>query len=115
MPGRFLLGDGTTSRSGARADPLRERPFKFMQVPESSAYATIFLLSSSSSLPTANSAEGSNDHVGTIVLKIKRIRRVEDAPANVVDRLPDGVLASRRAGDLCVGYVSVTRDRYDRY
>lgn len=111
MPGRFLLGDGTTSRSGARADPLRERPFKFMQVPERSASPTIFLLSTCSTPSIANGGEGSNDHVGTIVLKIKRIRRIEDAPANIVDKLPDSVLGSRKAGDLCVGYVSVTRDR----
>lgn len=40
VPGRFLLGDGIASRSGARADQYRERPFKFMKIPDNGAHTS---------------------------------------------------------------------------
>lgn len=108
VPGRFLLGEGIASRSGARADPYRERPFKFMEVPENSAQAHAHLHCGIliHDFVAADGAADSNADAGTIVLKIRRVRRVEDTEANAVEVLPDSVLTKRKPGDLCVGCVS---------
>ena len=34
VPGRFLFGQGITSRGGVRASKSTERPFMFQKVPE---------------------------------------------------------------------------------
>ncbi|KAF7338133.1 hypothetical protein MVEN_02038100 [Mycena venus] len=74
VPGRFLFGDGETSRSGRieEDEPLNQSVNK--------------------------------DGVGTITLRIKRIQRVAGRPANPVQQLPATTLGKRKAGDLCVSF-----------
>lgn len=89
VPGRFLLGEGTAYRSGARSGPYKERPFTFTSVPGN----------------TDDTSENAKPGVGTIVLKIKRVDRIACQPANAIQPLPitSTIPAKRRAGDLGIG------------
>ncbi|RXW17327.1 hypothetical protein EST38_g8517 [Candolleomyces aberdarensis] len=89
VPGRFLLGEGIASRSGVRSSHLTERPFMFTKVTEDAVGDT----------------DASKQDVGTIVVKIKRVNRVDSRPANAVQQLPTtSVLGKRKAGELSVGF-----------
>lgn len=44
VPGRFLAGEGVTSRSGIRASHMTEKPFLFTKVPQKSEFYIAFLL-----------------------------------------------------------------------
>ncbi|EAU88761.2 hypothetical protein CC1G_01134 [Coprinopsis cinerea okayama7 len=87
VPGRFLFGEGVSSRSGLRSSHMTEKPFVFTKVPQEE-----------------DSAE-SNKDAGTIVVKIKRVKRVAARPSNPVRPVGD-VAASgkKKVGDLCVGF-----------
>ncbi|KAJ6525648.1 hypothetical protein B0H19DRAFT_1198196 [Mycena capillaripes] len=87
VPGRFLFGDGETSRSGVRSSARTERPFIFQKIEEDE--------------PATQSV---NKDVGMITLRIKRIQRVAGRPANPVQQLPSTTLGKRKAGELCVGF-----------
>jgi len=88
VPGRFLFGDGETSRSGVRSSARTERPFIFQKIEEDE--------------PLNQSVN--KDGVGTITLRIKRIQRVAGRPANPLQQLPSTALGKRKAGDLCVSF-----------
>ncbi|KAJ6497040.1 hypothetical protein C8R47DRAFT_1113605 [Mycena vitilis] len=87
VPGRFLFGDGETSRAGVRSSARTERPFIFQKIEEDEP-----------------SAQSVNKDVGMITLRIKRIERVAGRPANPVQQLPSVTLGKRKAGELCVGF-----------
>ncbi|KAJ7271985.1 hypothetical protein B0H12DRAFT_673370 [Mycena haematopus] len=87
VPGRFLFGDGETSRSGVRSSATTERPFIFQNIEEDE--------------PLNQSV---NKDVGMITLRIKRIQRVAGRPANPLQELPNSTLGKRKAGDLCVSF-----------
>jgi len=97
VPGRFIFGDGETSRGGVRSGANTERPFAFREVEED--------------VPSTHSA---NKDVGMIILRIKRIRRVAGRPANPVQQVPSLILGKRKAGELCVGFAE-DRQTYDQY
>jgi len=97
VPGRFIFGDGETSRGGVRSGANTERPFAFREVEEDS--------------PSTHSA---NKDVGMIILRIKRIQRVAGRPANPVQQVPSLILGKRKAGELCVGFAE-DRQTYDQY
>ena len=108
VPGRFLLGEGIASRSGVRSSHLTERPFMFTKVSEDAGACCSYHIS----IPffklyfAVGDTEASKQDVGTIVLKIKRVNRVESRPANAVQPLPTTpILGKRKRGELCVGSV----------
>ncbi|KAF8212025.1 hypothetical protein K438DRAFT_1805820 [Mycena galopus ATCC 62051] len=87
VPGRFLFGNGETSRSGVRSSATTERPFIFQNIEEDE--------------PLNQSV---NKDVGMITLRIKRIQRIAGRPANSLQELPSATLGKRKAGDLSVGF-----------
>ncbi|TFK42431.1 hypothetical protein BDQ12DRAFT_696056 [Crucibulum laeve] len=85
VPGRFLFGEGMTWRGGVRTSQATERPFMFQKVPEN--------------------ADGSaNKDIGTIVLRIKRVKRVAAHIPNVIQSVPGSALGKRKAGDVYAGF-----------
>ena len=111
MPGRFLFGQGITSRGGVRASKSTERPFMFQKVPEIGTFPVpffpawywgLFLVADSPQRSAAKEA-------GMITLKIKRITRVFNRPPNAIQSIPGlAVLGKRQVGDLCIGSESST-------
>jgi len=90
VPGRFLFGQGITSRGGVRASKSTERPFMFQKVPEN---------------VTDSPQQAAAKEAGMITLKIKRIQRVFNRPPNAIQSLPGlAVLGKRQVGDLCIGF-----------
>jgi len=90
VPGRFLFGQGITSRGGVRASKSTERPFMFQKVPE---------------IVTDSPQRAAAKEAGMITLKIKRITRVFNRPPNAIQSLPGlAVLGKRQVGDLCIGF-----------
>jgi len=90
VPGRFLFGQGITSRGGVRASKSTERPFMFQKVPE---------------IATESPQRAATKEAGMITLKIKRIKRVLNRPPNAIQSLPGlAVLSKRQVGDLCIGF-----------
>ncbi|KAJ3775410.1 hypothetical protein EV361DRAFT_793872 [Lentinula raphanica] len=87
VPGRFLLGSGTTSRSGVRTSKNTEAPFIFKKS------------ESGATLSTSSKSEA-----GMIILKIKRIDRIAPRPANAYHDLTKVLPAQPTAGDLCAGF-----------
>jgi len=98
VPGRFLFGEGETSRTGVRSSARTERPFIFQNIEEDE--------------PLTQSV---NKDVGMITLRIKRIQRVAVRPANPIQELPSTVaLGKRKAGELCVGF-GEDRQAFDQF
>jgi len=97
VPGRFLFGDGETSRAGVRSSARTERPFIFQKIEEDE-----------------HSNQAVNKDVGMITLRIKRIQRVAGRPANPVQQLPSITLGKRKAGELCVGF-GEERQTFDQF
>jgi len=98
VPGRFLFGEGETSRTGVRSSAKTERPFIFQNIEEDE--------------PLTQSV---NKDVGMITLRIKRIQRVAGRPANPIQELPSTVaLGKRKAGELCVGF-GEDRQTFDQF
>jgi len=90
VPGRFLFGQGTTSRGGVRASKSTERPFMFQKVTE---------------IATESPQRATAKEAGMITLKIKRIKRVFNRPPNAIQPLPGlPVKGKRQVGDLCIGF-----------
>ncbi|KAJ6597087.1 hypothetical protein DFH09DRAFT_111444 [Mycena vulgaris] len=87
VPGRFLFGNGETSRQGVRSSTTTERPFVFQKIDQDEP-----------------SAHAVNKDTGMITLHIKRIQRVASRPANAIQHIPSVVLGKRKAGDLCVSF-----------
>ncbi|KAK2466795.1 hypothetical protein APHAL10511_001053 [Amanita phalloides] len=88
VPGRFLFGEGTACRGGVRTSPTTERPFVFQKVHEDV-------------VPTVQA--GAKD-IGMITLRIKRVTRMANKPANAFQVLPSMVAGKQQAGDLCIGF-----------
>ncbi|KAJ3905043.1 hypothetical protein F5879DRAFT_21407 [Lentinula edodes] len=86
VPGRFLLGSGTTSRSGVRTSKDTEAPF-------------VFKKSQDTTPSTASKSEA-----GMVTLKIKRVDRVSPRPANAYQDLTKIAPAQPNVGDLCAGF-----------
>ena len=111
MPGRFLFGDGATSRGGVRSSRAGERPFLFRKVEEPSGESMLGLLVVKLDQPNnliglASSKEKAAKDAGMVTLKIKRVKCLTGRPANPIQSVPPaGVLGKRKAGDLCVGCV----------
>ncbi|KAF8798159.1 hypothetical protein BYT27DRAFT_7203868 [Phlegmacium glaucopus] len=90
VPGKFLYGQGITSRGGVRASKSTERPFMFQKVPE---------------IATESPHRTAAKEAGMITLKIKRIKRVVNRPPDGIQPLPaPAVLGKRQVGDLCIGF-----------
>ncbi|KAJ3934499.1 MAG: hypothetical protein NXY57DRAFT_914731 [Lentinula lateritia] len=87
VPGRFLLGSGTTSRSGVRTSKDTEAPFVFKKS------------QGGTTLSTASKSEA-----GMVTLKIKRVDRVSPRPANAYQDLTKIAPAQPNVGDLCAGF-----------
>ncbi|TFK30088.1 hypothetical protein FA15DRAFT_630990 [Coprinopsis marcescibilis] len=88
VPGRFLFGEGVASRSGIRASHMTEKPFIFTKVPQKS-----------------EPGEETNKDAGSIVLKIKRIKRTEGRPSNPVQQVTSVAASGKKpVGDLCIGF-----------
>ncbi|KAF5315578.1 hypothetical protein D9611_004853 [Ephemerocybe angulata] len=98
VPGRFLLGEGVASRSGAKSDPINERPFVFTKVPEE--------------ITPDDDTKTPNADVGTISVKIKRVNRVGVRPGNQQYVSTTSIPAKRKAGDLAAGF-SAQQERSD--
>ena len=60
--------------------------------------------SSEPSVDGKSDTKGPVKDAGMIILKIKRIKRVDGRPANPLQPIPS-VLGKRKVGDLCIGYV----------
>ncbi|KAJ3877290.1 hypothetical protein F5051DRAFT_408989 [Lentinula edodes] len=87
VPGRFLLGSGTTSRSGVRTSKDTEAPF-------------VFKKSQGDTTPST----ASKSEAGMVTLKIKRVDRVSPRPANAYQDLTKIAPAQPNVGDLCAGF-----------
>jgi hypothetical protein len=92
VPGRFLLGSGTTYRSGVRTSKTTEAPFVFKKIQDSK-----------DGLEASPSAS-SKSEAGMITLKIKRVTRTAPRPANSYQDLSKIPQARPSAGDLCTGF-----------
>lgn len=97
VSGRFLFGHGEASRDGFRTGATTERPFMFMKVDESSEPR----------LPPKQANE-----TGTIILRIKRIKRTTSKVANRIQPTP--VEVASRTREHCIGY-GPERDTYEQY
>ncbi|KAJ3863480.1 hypothetical protein EV359DRAFT_82334 [Lentinula novae-zelandiae] len=108
VPGRFLLGSGTTSRSGVRTSKDTEAPFvfkksqggvflRFVSLHFFLAYETLH--TKGTTLSTASKSEA-----GMVTLKIKRVDRVSPRPANTYQDLTKIAPAQPNVGDLCAGF-----------
>ncbi|KAJ3814941.1 hypothetical protein F5876DRAFT_31730 [Lentinula aff. lateritia] len=86
VPGRFLLGSGTTSRSGVRTSKDTEAPFVFKKSQD------------------ATPSTASKSEAGMVTLKIKRVDRVSPRPANAYQDLKKIAPAQPKVGDLCAGF-----------
>ena len=109
VPGRFLFGQGITSRGGVRASKSTERPFMFQKVPEIGMSRYFIFLPCNTDLfsillATESPQRAATKEAGMITLKIKRIKRVLNRPPNAIQSLPGvAVLSKRQVGDLCIG------------
>ncbi|KAF5357898.1 hypothetical protein D9756_001414 [Leucocoprinus leucothites] len=74
-PGRFLHGEGTAWRGGVRTGPASERPFIFQKIEENDS--------------SLDNSIATNKDVGTILLRIKRVRLVAAASPNAIQQLPE--------------------------
>ncbi|KAF5373850.1 hypothetical protein D9758_000678 [Tetrapyrgos nigripes] len=88
VPGKFLLGSGEAVREGARVSQTTQRPFMFQTVQEEHRHG---------------SSTSTNKDVGSILLKIKRIKLGAVRPPNDFRSIPSGP-GHNRAGEA-----------YDRY
>ncbi|KDQ33459.1 hypothetical protein PLEOSDRAFT_152889 [Pleurotus ostreatus PC15] len=96
VPGRFLFGSGTASRAGVRSGPNTEKPFVFLRVGEEEGDGGGGVDASSSLKPKKD--------LGTIILRIRRVLRVEGCPANPIKAVPSKVLGKRKTGDVGIGF-----------
>ncbi|KAH0583727.1 hypothetical protein H2248_009334 [Termitomyces sp. 'cryptogamus'] len=90
VPGRFLFGCGTASRQGVRTSLSTERPFVFQKVDQA--------------VENISALEGSSKDSGMIILRIKRVARVETHPPNPMLELPSTYVGKRKPGDHCIGF-----------
>ncbi|KAF9500483.1 hypothetical protein BDN71DRAFT_1427350 [Pleurotus eryngii] len=96
VPGRFLFGTGTASRAGVRSGPNTEKPFVFLKVGEEEE--------GGGGGVDAFSSSKSRKDLGTIILRIRRVLRVEKCPANPIKAVPSKVLGKRKTGDVGIGF-----------
>jgi hypothetical protein len=92
VPGRFLLGSGSTYRSGVRTGKYTEAPFEFKRYQGST---------------NCNGASPSSPisklEAGKITLKIKQVKRVSPRPANKIQDLTQAP-RTQQVSDLCTGF-----------
>ncbi|KAJ3574832.1 hypothetical protein NP233_g1499 [Leucocoprinus birnbaumii] len=96
-PGRFLHGEGEAWRGGVRTGPTSERPFVFQRVDEN--------------FSSSNDPNTMNKDVGTIVLRIKRVRIAEAATPNAIQQLP-GTSGGRNGMRVGFGIEQPTYEQY---
>ncbi|EMD38001.1 hypothetical protein CERSUDRAFT_93526 [Gelatoporia subvermispora B] len=90
VPGQFLFGTGTAERGSMRVGEAQERPFMFAAVEEDTQ-------------GTPNKP-GSNKHVGTIMVKIRRVKRTSPHAPNAPQTPPKFPRGRRSTGETCVGF-----------
>ncbi|KAF4603802.1 hypothetical protein EYR38_004218 [Pleurotus pulmonarius] len=93
VPGRFLFGTGTACRGGVRSGPNTERPFVFLKVGEEEE-------AGDGDTPLSKSKQD----VGTIIVRIRRVQRVDQHPANPIQPVSGKVLGKRKTGDVGIGF-----------
>ncbi|KAE9409534.1 hypothetical protein BT96DRAFT_969937 [Gymnopus androsaceus JB14] len=89
VPGRFLLGQGATYRSGVRTSKDTEAPFEFKKCQGGT---------------NASPSSSISKESGMITLKIKRVDRVSPRPANICQDLTQAPQAQQQVSDLCTGF-----------
>ncbi|KAH7913756.1 hypothetical protein BJ138DRAFT_1058502 [Hygrophoropsis aurantiaca] len=89
VPGRFLFGEGSASREGVRTGLTTERPFVFAQHHDEGSSSRI--------------QQCSRD-VGTIMVKVKRVRLTGAKAANALQKLPDSTAVKPQLGGHHIGY-----------
>ncbi|KAL6300130.1 hypothetical protein BKA93DRAFT_741087 [Sparassis latifolia] len=82
VPGQFLFGEGDAMRSAVRVGEDMERPFVFQRI---------------EGVPRGKD-------VGTILVRIKRIKRKELRPSNAPQTPPAMTQGRRGIGEPCIGY-----------
>ncbi|KAF4578873.1 hypothetical protein EYR36_000681 [Pleurotus pulmonarius] len=111
VPGRFLFGTGTACRGGVRSGPNTERPFVFLKVGEEEAgdgvgwreiEAGVLMADVDYFVDTPSSK--SKQDVGTIIVRIRRVQRVDQHPANPIQPVSGKVLGKRKTGDVGIGF-----------
>lgn len=110
VPGRFLFGKGQAQRSGVRVGDDLERPFQFSRVDEGEirAYHAELSCQSHGLIPIrivaslAQAGHTNNLEVGTIVVKIKLVRRNGRHQPNAPQTIPSPVRGTRQSDETCI-------------
>jgi hypothetical protein len=106
-PGRFLYGEGMAWRGGVRSGPTSERPFVFQQADENGEIITIWcfyrriLIQKVAADLDSTLATGKD--VGTIILRIKRVKLTAAMAPNSIQQLPGSHTGKN---GMRVGYVT---------
>ncbi|KAF9647572.1 hypothetical protein BDM02DRAFT_3187905 [Thelephora ganbajun] len=89
LPGKYIYGHGQARRTGVRTGDQTEKPFVFNRIDRNI-----------DDIPLV----GKESSIGSIVLKIKLVRRIAGRVANSPLLVPQQVRGKRRTGDDCIGY-----------
>lgn len=111
LPGKYIYGHGQVRRTGVRTGDQTEKPFVFGRIDRGSSSLATWLSSPSRALthPHADIDDiplvGKESSIGSIILKIKLVRRIAGRVANSPLLVPQQVRGKRRTGDDCIGFV----------
>lgn len=110
VPGRFLFGKGTATRSGVRTGVDAERPFVFANLddagtPQCHICGIARKLMNTSSKDAAGSGDPDVDpsQLGLIMLRIRRIRRTGTHDPNKVQEIPNPMKGKQKTFSVRVG------------
>lgn len=109
--GGFLNGTGASWRAGVRVGTEQEVPFTFQAVPEGQTgmiYPSIVLSNLLCCYYTEaeSPADESAGKIGTIVLRVKKVKLVGAQYSDASQSRPKEVTGKRKAGDIRVSYAS---------
>ncbi|KAI0647041.1 hypothetical protein C8Q79DRAFT_957516 [Trametes meyenii] len=99
VAGQFLYGRGEELRRGIRVGPTEERPFVFSQIEAGDTMGDYGREDGKAIEP--------NKNVGSIILEIKQVKRVEVHSPNQFREPPNVIRGHRQEGDVCVRYGDV--------
>ncbi|OCH92214.1 hypothetical protein OBBRIDRAFT_818381 [Obba rivulosa] len=90
VPGHFLFGSGTAERGSMRVGEAEERPFMFATVQEDTEGTP--------------SKKNASKHVGTIMIKIRQVRRTSPHAPNAPRVPPRSPRGRRTTGETYIGF-----------
>jgi hypothetical protein len=111
LPGKYIYGHGQAKRSGVRTGDQTEKPFAFKQIDRSPYFFILGSVRRHWRLPSRLAdiddipLVGKESSIGSIILKIRLVRRIAGRVANSPLLVPRQVRGRRRVGDDCIGSV----------